>query len=319
MRHFVAAVSALLLGACGVPDGPPVRVQVPAGASVRSVADSLVARGVIGSRRWFLLQVRLLGADRSIKPGLYEITPGASAGTIIGQLSRGDAVRFRVTLPEGGTLYDLARSAEQRAAVPSDSLLRAARDPALRAVYGIPGPSVEGWLLPESYDFDGLVTARGVLERFLDARRDSWDSTWTARGEVAGLDKAAILTLASIVDAEALVPDERPLIAAVYRNRLRIGMPLQADPTIQYAYLLRDGARKPRLFNADYAFDSPWNTYLHPGLPPGPIGNPTREAIEAVLSPADVPYLYFVADSNGRHRFSESYDAHRRAIRDIRE
>lgn len=310
--------AALALAACGVGEGPPVQVAVPAGSSVRAVADSLDAHGLIASKRWFLLQARLRGADRSIKPGLYEFTPGASAGALLDQLARGDALRFRVTLPEGGTIYDLARAAE-RVGVPRDSLLRAARDPALRTRFGIPGPTVEGWLLPETFDFGGLVGAREVLERFLVARQESWDSSWTMRAAAAGLDRGGLLTLASIVEAEALVPDERPTIAAVYRNRLKIGMPLQADPTIQYGYLVREGARRPRLFNADYSFDSPWNTYLYPGLPPGPIGNPTREAIEAVLSPADVRFLYFVADSGGRHRFSDSYDEHLRAIRDIRE
>ncbi len=319
MRGWRALACLALLG-CGAPTegGPAVRVAVPAGASVRDVADSLDAHGLIGSKRWFLLQARLRGADRSIKPGLYEFTPGSGAGTMLDQLSRGDALRFRVTLPEGGTIYDLARSAE-KIGVPRDALLRAARDSALRAEFGVTGPTVEGWLLPETFDFGGLVSPREVLARFLEARRDEWDSAWTVRGNAAGLDRAAILTLASIVEAEALVADERPTIAAVYRNRVRIGMPLQADPTIQYGYLVREGARRPRLFNADYAFDSPWNTYLYPGLPPGPIGNPTRGAIEAVLSPADVPYLYFVADSNGRHRFSETYDGHLRAIREIRE
>ena len=174
-------------------------------------------------------------------------------------------------------------------------------------------------MLPETFDFGGVADARTIILRFLEARRAAWDATWTARAASIGLDDAGLLTLASIVEAEALHPDERRTIAAVYRNRLRIGMPLQADPTIQYAYLLKEGARRPRLFNTDYELDSPWNTYLHPGLPPGPIGNPTREAIEAVLSPDDVPYLYFVADSGGRHRFSETYEGHLRAIRDIRD
>ena len=309
----------LLAAACGVPDGSPVRITVPPGASLGSVADSLAARGVIGSKRIFTLQARIRGTDRSIKPGLYEFTPGTPVGTLLDQLSRGDAVRLRVTLPEGGTIFDLARSAETRLGIPRDSVLKAARDPAIRTAFGIDAPSVEGWLLPQTFDFEGAATASDIVRRFVEERIAAWDSSWTTAAAAAGLDRKAVLTLASIVEAEAQVADELPTIAAVYRNRLRIGMALQADPTIQYAYLLRDGARKPRLFNADYEFDSPWNTYLHAGLPPGPISNPTQAAIAAVLAPADVPYLYFVADSNGRHRFSTSYDGHLRAIRDIRE
>ena len=318
MRRCLVGVM-LLAAACGVPDGSPVRITVPPGASLGSVADSLAARGVIGSKRIFTLQARIRGTDRSIKPGLYEFTPGTSVGALLDQLSRGDAVRLRVTLPEGGTIFDLARSTETRLGIPRDSVLKAARDPAIRAAFGIDAPSVEGWLLPQTFDFEGTATASDIVRRFVEERIAAWDSSWTSAAAAAGLDRKAVLTLASIVEAEAQVADELPTIAAVYRNRLRIGMALQADPTIQYAYLLRDGARKPRLFNADYEFDSPWNTYLHAGLPPGPISNPTQAAIAAVLAPADVPYLYFVADSNGRHRFSTSYDGHLRAIRDIRE
>lgn len=318
MTRLPHVVVALCVAACTPPDGAPVRIAVPAGASVRQVADSLDAHNLITSRRWFLLQARLRGVDRSVKPGLYEFTHGTPQGELLRRLRDGDALRFRVTLPEGGTIYDLARSADTRLGVPRDSMMRAARDPELRRRHGISGPTVEGWLLPETFDFGGLVGASDVLERFLQGRRERWDATWDARATAAGLDRAGVLTLASIVEAETRVGDERGLVAAVYRNRLRLGMPLQADPTIQYGYLLSEGARRPRLFNTDYALDSPWNTYLYAGLPPGPIGNPSREAIEAVLSPADVAFLYFVADSTGRHRFSATYDEHLRAIRAIR-
>ncbi len=318
MTRLREIVLALFVAACGVSDGSPVRIAVPAGASVREVADSLDAHGLITSRRWFLLQARLRGVDRAVKPGLYEFTPGTTQGELLRRLRDGDALHFRVTLPEGGTIYDLARSADTRLGVPREAIMRAARDPELRRRHGIPGPSVEGWLLPETFDFGGLADASEVLERFLRGRRDGWDPAWDARATAAGLDRVGVLTLASIVEAETLVGDERTLIAAVYRNRLRLGMPLQADPTIQYGYLLAEGARRPRLYNTDYASDSPWNTYLYAGLPPGPIGNPSREAIEAALSPAAVGYLYFVADSTGRHRFSATYDEHLRAIREIR-
>lgn len=321
MRWWAAAAVVLGAGACSNPsgNGSVERVAIPAGSTMRSVADSLEAHELIGSRRWFLLQARLQGVDRAIKPGVYEFLQGTSTGALLDQLRRGDAVRFRVTLPEGGTIYDLARAAEKQLGIPRDSLLAAARDPALRSRLQISGPSVEGWLLPETFDFGGTVGAPEVLARFLEARRAAWDTSWTRRAGVEGLDERSLLTLASIVEAEALDPAERATIAAVYRNRLRIGMALQADPTIQYGYLVAEGARRPRLFNTDYEFASPWNTYLAPGLPPGPIGNPTAEAIEAVLAPAPVAYLYFVADSSGRHRFSTTYAEHLQAIREIRE
>lgn len=309
---------AAALAGCSGANTTPTRVIIPRGASVRAVSESLSTHGVIASAAWFRMRARLSGLDRRLQPGLYEFAPHLGTGAVLQQLATGDALRVRITLPEGATLFDLARAVEQRADIPRDQFLAAARDTTLLRQFQIPGQSVEGWLLPQTFDFPALVDARTVLERFLVARREAWDSSWDARAAAAGLSRAELLTLASIVEAEAKLPADRPRIAAVYRNRLRIGMPLQADPGIQYAYLLRDGTRKSRMYHVDYNFPSPWNTYLHPGLPPGPIGNPTAEAIEAVLSPAATSDLYFVAGPDGAHRFSRSYDEHLRAIRNIR-
>jgi UPF0755 protein len=260
----------------------------------------------------------LQGIDRSLQPGLYEFTPGTSISEILDQLARGEDIRFMVTLPEGGTIRDLARSAEQRLKIPRDSITAAANNRALLEKYQIAGPHAEGWLLPETFDFGAYAKATDVVERFIRARAEAWPADWQQRANAADLDQAEVLSLASIVEGEAQLASELPLIAAVYRNRLRLGMPLQADPTIQYAYLIDSGARKSRLFNTDYAYQSPYNTYLHKGLPPTPIGNPSQAAVEAVLSPAQVPHLYFVARGDGGHVFANSYDEHLRNIRRVR-
>lgn len=307
-------LSIALFAGCGQTSGTIERVPIPPGATVRAVAESLAAHGVISSRSWFRIRARWSHVDRSIRAGIYQFARGAGTGAVLRELKSGDAVRFRLTLPIGATVFDLARSAQERLGLPAESLLRAADDSALLRQLGLPGPSVEGWLLPESFDFGGFDSARMVLTRFVAARTRSWDSAWDARAATAGLDRKEVLTLASIVEAEAKDPSERPEIAAVYRNRLRLHMPLQADPTIQYGYLVRDGQRKGRLYAKDYAFDSPWNTYRYPGLPPGPIGNPSAGAINAVLAPADVPYLYFVAGPDGRTLFATTYLQHVRNI-----
>jgi UPF0755 protein len=311
-------VAVLLLAGCAGSNPEAERVIIPRGASVRAAAESLAAHDIIASQTWFRLRARIAKLDRKLKPGLYEFPPRSGTAEVLQRLVAGDAVQIRITLPEGATLFDLAGTVESRAGIPRAEFLAVARDSALRSQFGVTGESVEGWLLPETFDFPALVDSRAVLERFLTARRTAWDSSWDARATAAHLDRAALLTLASIVEAEAKLASDRPLIAAVYRNRMRIGMALQADPTIQYGYLLRDGARKPRLYNSDYAVQSPWNSYLTPGLPPGPIGNPSSAAIEAVLSPAPVPYLYFVAGADGAHRFSRSYEEHRRVTRQLR-
>lgn len=315
----VALLVVLALPACGTaPEAPPERIGVPPGSSLAAVADSLVARGVLTSARWFTVRGRMRGVDRSLKPGIYEFAPGTSPDAILDRLDRGDALRFRVTLPEGATMFDLAARAERSLGVPADSVLAAARDTALLGRHGVTTSTAEGWLLPATFDFGGYDTARDVVRAFLKGRQDRWPDDWRRRADAVDLDQAEVLALASIVEGEAKLPEERPVIAAVYRNRLRIGMPLQADPTIQYAYLLDQGARKPRLFNRDYAYQSPYNTYLFRGLPPTPIGNPTTEAIEAVLSPANVPYLYFVARGDGGHVFARTYAEHLRNIRRVR-
>lgn len=312
------AVAAMLLAGCRGSNGAMTRVIVPRGASLRVAAESLAVHGVIGNRTWFRLRARLAGVDRKLKPGLYQFPPHAAPDEVLRRLADGDALHLRLTLPEGATIFDLARAVEGRFGIPQMQFLAMAGDSALRHEFGVSGRSVEGWLQPETFDFPALVGSREILQRFLDARRSEWDATWDARAAAAGLDRNALITLASIVEAEAKLPSDRALVAAVYRNRLRIGMPLQADPGIQYAWLLRDGSRKSRMYNSDYAFESPWNTYLHPGLPPGPIGNPSRAAIEAVLSPSLLPYLYFVAGSDGAHRFSRNYPEHLRTIRRLR-
>lgn len=319
LRGSTAVVLAMLVQACGTaPAGEPLELGVPPGSSLAAVADSLEARGVLTSTGWFRILGRIRGVDRSIRPGIYRFTPGDPAGAILDRLAAGDEVRRRLTLPEGGTIWDLARNAERQLGIPADSVLAWTRDPGLRQQYGITAPTVEGWLLPETFDFGGYDTARDVVRRLLEARRRAWPADWEARARAAGLDQAEVLALASIVEAEAFLPEELPRIAAVYRNRLRIGMPLQADPTIQYAFLLDRGRREPRLFNRDYQYPSPYNTYLHAGLPPTPIGNPSSAAIEATLSPAATRELYFVARGDGGHVFAESYAQHLRNIRIVR-
>jgi UPF0755 protein len=293
------------------------RVPIPPGSTIRAAADSLAAHGVIRSRAWFRWRARFARIDRTVKAGIYQFARGTSTGVVLARLRAGDAIRFRITLPGGGTIFDLARSAQETLGVPADSILAAAHDPALLRQLDLPGESVEGWLLPQSFDFGGFDPARDVIARFVTARRQQWDSTWDVRASAQHLDRGDLLSLASIVEAEARDPAERPLIAAVYRNRLRLHMALEADPTIQYAYLLRDGARKSRLYNKDYLLDSPWNTYRHPGLPPGPICNPSKEAIEAVLDPANVKYLYFVAGGDGKSLFATTYAEHLRNVRRV--
>lgn len=309
----------LLLAACGAePGAPRERVVIPPGSTVRTVADSLSAHGVISSRPWFKLVARLGGYERRIQSGPYEFSRGQGARATLRAMVSGRAILSRLTIPEGFTILDMADAIERNLGIPRAQFLAAARDSALLRRFEIPAPSFEGFLRPETYFFAHGVMAETVLVELAKTFQDDWDPAWDQSAEAQGLDRLAVVTLASLVEGEAQVDEDRPLVAAVYRTRLRIGMPLQADPTVQYAIQMATGARKPRLFDRDYQLPSPYNTYLRSGLPPGPVGAPSLKSIQAVLAPAQVPYLYFVAGPGGKHVFSRTYGEHLRAIRRIR-
>ena len=313
------ALTTWLLAACSGTNPTLERVTLPAGTSFSALTDSLTAHDIIGNRRWFKLLARIRGVDRSVQAGVYEFAPGLSAGEVLDILATGKAAAQRFTVPEGLTLDDVAALAQERLGIPADSVLAAARDTAaVRATLGFPARSFEGFLRPETYTLPVNVGARELVQVMADGFAKGWKSAWNARLDSLGMTRLQLVTFASIVEGEARVDEERETIAGVYHNRLRIGMALQADPTVQYAIALKTGKRKPRLYEKDYQFPSPYNTYLNPGLPPGPVNSPGLRSIEASLYPATVPYLYFVAGQEGRHVFSKTYTEHLRAIAKVR-
>lgn len=311
----------LVLAACAPappPDAPVERVTIPPGASFAQLTDSLVDRGVLTAPGQFRWIARLRRADRKIQSGIYDLPRGAPPGYLLDLLTSGRGVLARLTVPEGLTLEEVAALTQARLGIPGHTVLAAARDTALLREFGVPAPTFEGFLRPETYFVPLTIDGPGLVRVMAEAFRAGWDTTWDRRAAGHGLDRLGLVTLASIVEGEARVAEERPVIAAVYLNRLRIGMPLQADPTVQYALQQSTGARKPRLLLRDYEMDHPYNTYRIPGLPPGPVGLPGRAALEAVANPADVPYLFFVAGDSGRHVFTRTYADHLRAIRQVR-
>jgi peptidoglycan lytic transglycosylase G len=296
------------------------RVILPPGASFAAVTDSLAAHGVVGNPRWFKLLARVRGVDRSVHAGVYEFPAGTSPWKVLGMLAHGKKAALRFTVPEGLTILDIAELAATRLGVSADSFARAANDgKAATALLGFPVPSFEGFLRPETYVLPADVNASELIRFMAEGFKSDWKPEWDLRLDSLKMSRLALVTLASIVEGEAKVDDEREIIAGVYRNRLRIGMALQADPTVQYAISLKRGKRKHRLFQKDYQIKSPYNTYLQPGLPPGPVNSPGKRSLEAALYPADVHYLYFVAGPDGRHIFSRSYSEHLRAIRKLRQ
>lgn len=320
-RGLRAALSMAVLPllACAGSNTATERVTLPPGTSFPALTDSLAAHGVIASPRWFRLIARVRGVDRSVQAGVYEFGPGLSAWEVLDILSRGKAAAQRFTVPEGLTVADVAALAQERLGIPADSFAAVARDSAfVREVLGGPARSFEGFLRPETYTLPIGIDARELVRVMAQSFMEGWKPGWTARLDTLGMTRLELVTLASIVEGEARVDDERETIAGVYHNRLRIGMALQADPTVQYAIALHTGKRKARLYEKDYQFRSPYNTYLNPGLPPGPVNSPSLRSIEASLYPAKVPFLYFVAGGEGRHVFSRTYAEHLRAIAKVR-
>ena len=319
MRRLLPTL--LLLAACnGTPaaDGTTERIVIPPGASFSSVLDSLEAHGLIGNRFALKVRAKLSGADRAVHAGAFEIPRGTSHAGILRLLREPKQLEVRFTVPEGLTIGDIAELAEARLGIPADSFVAAARDSLLADSLGLAVGSFEGFLRPDTYQLPPDITARELVRRLASEFLQVWKPEWDARLDTLDLTRPELLALASIVEGEARADEEREVIAGVYHNRLRIGMALQADPTVQYAIMLRTGERKKRLYEKDYGFVSPYNTYLNPGLPPGPVNSPGRRSIEAALYPDTVPYLFFVARPDGRHVFTRTYREHLRAVAESR-
>jgi len=294
------------------PDKQPTVILVPQGASLDSIASELRSHGLIKSPFAFGLLARLSGVDRNLKAGQYRLHRGESVLAILHTLSRGMSGEDLVTIPEGLTLKDIARVYERDLGVPADSFVAVCSDTAVLHSLDVPAPSVEGYLFPSSYAFLPGTPPEVIVRRMVGETRTVLDEELAAGGSpvAAELSPHQILTMASIVEAEAARPEERQRIAAVYLNRLRKGMRLQADPTVAYAL----GGYRERLYYSDLRVDSPYNTYRNAGLPPGPIGNPGRAAIHAVLWPTpDSHELFFVARGDGSHIFNVSAEAHEAA------
>jgi len=290
-------------------DGPRI-VQIPAHLGLPEIAARLWYDGTIRSPEAFVALSLAHGTYRSLRAGEYEVPPGATTSEVLKLLESGHVRRHLVLLREGDTVAELARALERERILPYAEFARVANDPVFLRVHAIEGPSVEGYLFPDTYQLVRGMTAEQIVGRMVQRMEQKLTPEMRARATERGLTVHALLTLASIVEREAVAPEERRLIAAVFDNRLRRGMPLQADPTVQYAV----GKDRRTLTRADLAVDHPYNTYQRPGLPPGPIANPGLGSISAVLDPAPVKYLFFVKKDDQHHQFSTTIEEHNTAV-----
>ncbi|MBI2525564.1 MAG: endolytic transglycosylase MltG [Candidatus Rokubacteria bacterium] len=285
-------------------------VEIPAQTGLLSMARRLGEARVIRSPLGFTLLSVIRGSARALKAGEYEFPQGATTLDVLALLEAGRIRQRTVLLREGATLEDLARLLEAERLAPARDVLRAAHDRVVLRRLDIDADSAEGYLFPDTYQFVKGVTVEELLARMVARMRERMTPELREQARARELGVHQLLTLASIIEKEAVERSEMPLISAVFWNRLKRDMPLQADPTVQYAI----GKNGRALSREDLQVDSPFNTYRRVGLPPGPIASPGRAAMEAAVNPARVDYLYFVSMDDRRHHFSSSLEDHNSAV-----
>ena len=287
--------------------------EVDKGQGVKSIAASLQKKGLIRSRTAFVLAYKLYYQPESLKAGEYAFPSPVVMKDILEAMTKGKVYLHPITLPEGLTGTEVAREFEASGLVTAEEFLEAFEDPDLVLVWDPQARNAEGYLFPETYYFSRKTTAREVVGRMIAQFQSVFTDVRHRRAQELGLTVRQVTTLASLIEKETSRPDEKNLVSAVFHNRLRIGMKLDCDPTIIYA-LKMAGTYEGRLRSRDLKLDSPYNTYLHAGLPPGPICNPGRASLEAALHPAPEDYLYFVSRNDGRHQFSRTFREHQLAV-----
>jgi UPF0755 protein len=294
-----------------------VTVTIPRGATFGQAVDTLSERGVIDHPGWFRLYARVRGLPGGLKSGIYTFHVDDSWGDVVTALKAGRGAEVRFTVLEGMMAFEIAERARVWLRIPRDSFFAAVKDTALQRELGIRAnpAGVEGYMYPTTYTVPVGIKARDLVRVMTHEFIERWSPEWDARVGQLGMTRHEVVTLASIIEAEVRYRPDRPYVSAVYHNRLKRRMALQADPTINYAY----GRRLRRVWERNLQIRSPYNTYLHPGLPPGPISQPSDSSLYAALNPAPVGFIYFVAQPDGKHVFSETYADHLAAIRRARQ
>lgn len=290
-------------------------ILIPAGSTFSSAAQQLETNGLIKSKRAFYCLAWYKNATTRIQAGEYELSPAQTPIEILDYLVQGKNRRYMVTIPEGYNLFQVNDLLENAKLTSGDSFLKVAKDRNILRNLGIKADSAEGYVYPDTYQLTRGATEREMLRTFVNRFREVWNSEgFSRRTEELGVQIHDIVTLASIVEKEAMQSREMPLIACVFWNRLKKNMPLQADPTVYYGILVETKTKKRRLRWKDLRKRTPYNTYVNRGLPKGPISNPGKESIRATLYPSKKDYFYFVSKNNGTHYFSRTLAEHNRAV-----
>jgi UPF0755 protein len=288
-------------------------VEIAPGSSSQSMARALTDAGVVANPTAFRLAVWLRGAGRRLQAGEYRFDAPLTPGDVVDKIARGDVFLRPLTFPEGLTIRQMAAIFEERGFGPQAGFITAAKTATLVQAIDPEASDLEGYLFPDTYALPRRTTAEQLTARMVARFEKALTPEIRQQATARGVGIRDLVTLASLVEKETAKADERPLVAAVYRNRLNAGMALQCDPTVIYA-LERAGRYNGNLTRADLQFDSRYNTYRYPGLPPGPIASPGQASLAAAAQPAEVPYLYFVSRNDGSHAFATTLDEHNRNV-----
>lgn len=289
-------------------------IDIPPGTDTAAIGRRLTEAGIVRDEVTFRAALWWSGRSRALQAGEYRFDRPLGAVDVVDRLVRGDVYARRITFPEGLTIREMARVYEAREFGTAASFVQAAGDAPLIHDLDPAATDLEGYLFPDTYALPRGTPARRLVALMVERFRATYGDELRRQAQAQGLSTRQVVTLASLVEKETGRGDERPLVAAVYRNRLRLGMGLQADPTIVYA-LQKAGRYDGNIRRQDLAIDSPYNTYRHAGLPPGPIAAPGRASIEGALLPARVSYLYFVSRNDGSHVFATTLTEHNRNVR----
>ena len=291
-----------------------IKVTIPHGSSLTHISEILLEKGLITNQQMFILGTRLMGYSNKIPAGIFALQDANNNRQIVKQLVENNQSMIKVTILEGWTINDVAQILSDELGLSKEIISNLCYDEQFISELGFTANSLEGYLFPDTYLFLEIEKdPKAIIGQIVAEFNEIFDDDMVVQAEAFGYTKHEIITIASIIEGEAIFDSEREIISAVYHNRLKRNMLLQADPTVQY--IISDGPR--RLSLDDLRIDSPYNTYIYQGLPPGPICNPSRSSIMAALYPDDNDYLFFVARGDGYHTFTRTIDEHNRAKREF--
>ena len=295
------------------PSNPPesLLMEIKPGTSAWEISRQLEEKGVITYSLMFMAIATGTGKVTHLQAGTYVFEGRHYPLDIMHILFKGRTLKYRITIPEGSTIFDIASIVAETGLLSREEFFNSAQDPETTAFFGIDAPSMEGFLYPDTYYLAPHMTPREIMGKMVERFHEVFTGDMLRRAQELDMSVVQVVILASIIEKEAVLSREMPIISSVFHNRLKCGMRLQSDPTAIYGI---DGFRR-RISSKDLKRDTPYNTYRYGGLPPGPICNPGVKAISAALWPADTKYLFFVSQGNGTHYFSRSHTEHRDAIR----